>query len=180
MISIPSAPYFINALTFWSAPAAFLFLHFFTSSVVNSLCDPAEPLSSLADPNPNPNPSPVSVERQRRARWQGKKRRKQGPLPRVDKKKGPRCAKSLGISSPAIKCIRMAYSTHLYVYTTRKTYRALITSSLSPKRVIRSIDVRGRVYVGRTPNNVGRTPEADSLYLPPGGDISWGVVSMGG
>ena len=53
MVIIPSPPYFIQSFTIWSAPAAFLFLslpiHLFTSSLVHSLCNPYEPLSSLSD-----------------------------------------------------------------------------------------------------------------------------------
>ena len=36
MVSIPSPPYFINAFTNSSAPAAFLFTHLFTSPLVKS------------------------------------------------------------------------------------------------------------------------------------------------
>ena len=51
--SFPSAPYFINSCTNKFAPAAFLLsslaTNFFTSSLVNSLCNPSEPFSSLLD-----------------------------------------------------------------------------------------------------------------------------------
>ena len=53
MAIIPSPPYFINSSTNSSAPAAVLFLslatYFFISSLVNYLCNPAEPLSSRSD-----------------------------------------------------------------------------------------------------------------------------------
>ena len=43
----------MNSFTIWSAPTAFLFsslaTHAFASSLVNSLCNPAEALSSLSD-----------------------------------------------------------------------------------------------------------------------------------
>lgn len=52
MVGILSPPYYINSFTMLSVPAVFLFMrlaaHFFTSALVNSLCNPSKPRSSLS------------------------------------------------------------------------------------------------------------------------------------